>query len=144
MSYNNVTFLWHHRFTNLQSNILKGIHSFVCVCMLSHSVMSDSLWPHGLYPARLLCPWNFPGKNTGMGCHFLLQGIFLPQGLNPCLLHWQVDSLPLCHLESPLVCFKLCLSSTQLWSTVGLRKCCQVPSPLPPRGDRRKKKHIKS
>ena len=41
----------------------------------------------------LLCPWNFPGKNTGVGCHFLLQGIFLTQGLNPHLLHWQADSL---------------------------------------------------
>ena len=38
------------------------------------------------------------GKNTGVGCHFILQGIFPPQGLNPCLLHllhWQADSLPL-------------------------------------------------
>ena len=39
---------------------------------LSCSVVSDSLWPHGLSPARLLYPWNFPGKNTGVGCHFLL------------------------------------------------------------------------
>ena len=48
-----------------------------------------------------LCPWNFPGKNSGLGCHFLLQGIFLTQGLNPGLLHllhWQADSLPLSHL----------------------------------------------
>ena len=44
-----------------------------------------------------LCPWDFPGKNTGVGCHFLLQGILLTQGSNPCLLHWQVDSLPLSH-----------------------------------------------
>ena len=47
---------------------------------------------------------GFPIKNTGAGCHFLLQGIFLTQGLNPCLLwliHWQVDSLPLCHQGSP-------------------------------------------
>ena len=50
------------------------------------SVMSHSLWPHGLRPARLLCPRNFPGKNTEVGCHFLLQGIFLTQGSNPCLL----------------------------------------------------------
>ena len=41
-------------------------------CVLSHSVVSDSLWPHGLYPTRLLCPWNSPGKNIGMCCHFLL------------------------------------------------------------------------
>ena len=45
----------------------------------------------------LLSPWNFPGKNSGMGCHFLLQGVFPTQGLNPhhlCILHWQADSLP--------------------------------------------------
>ena len=44
---------------------------------------------------RILCPWNFPGKNTGVGCHFLPQGIFLTQGSNPSLLHllhWQVYS----------------------------------------------------
>ena len=42
---------------------------------------------HGLETARLLCPWSPPGKNTGVGCHFLLQRIFLTQGLNLCLLH---------------------------------------------------------
>ena len=41
---------------------------------------------------------GFPSKNTGVGCHFYLQGIFLDQGLNPHLLHWQADSLPLSHL----------------------------------------------
>ena len=45
----------------------------VCACMHTPLVMSDSLWPHGLWPARLLRPWDFSGKNTGMGCHFLLQ-----------------------------------------------------------------------
>ena len=40
---------------------------------VGHSVMSNSLWPHGLQPTRLLCPWNSPGKNNGVGCHFLLQ-----------------------------------------------------------------------
>ena len=44
---------------------------------------------------------NFPGKNTGVGCHFLLQGIFLTQGSNLSLLPWQADSLPQCHLGSP-------------------------------------------
>ena len=39
--------------------------------IFSHSVMSDSLQPHGLQPTRLHCPQNFPGKNTGVGCHFL-------------------------------------------------------------------------
>ena len=46
-----------------------------------------TLWPHGLQPARPLCPWDFPGKNTGAGCHTLLQGIFPTQGLNLHLLH---------------------------------------------------------
>ena len=57
--------------------------------------MSDSLQPHGLGPPRLVCPWNSPGKNTGVGYHSLFQGIFLAQRLNPHLLHWQVGSLPL-------------------------------------------------
>ena len=69
---------------------------------VSHSVVSDSLWSHGLYPARLLCSWNSPGKNIGVGCHFLLQGIFLTQGSNPHLLHWQADALPLSHLRSQI------------------------------------------
>ena len=61
-------------------------------CILSFVVYSLSpVWlfcdPHELLPARLLCPWNFPGKNTGAGCHFLLQGIFLTKGWNSHLLH---------------------------------------------------------
>ena len=48
----------------------------------SRSVMSDSLWPHGLYS-----PWDFPGQNTGVGSLSLLQWIFLTQGLNWGLLH---------------------------------------------------------
>ena len=62
------------------------------------SVVFNSLRPNGLYPARLLCPWDSAGKNTGVSCHFLLQGIFLAQGSNShflCLLHGQVDSLTL-------------------------------------------------
>ena len=50
---------------------------------------------------KLLCPWDFPGKNTGVDCHFLWQGIFLTQGWNPSLLPWQADSLPLSHWRSP-------------------------------------------
>ena len=76
------------------------------VCTHVCSVVCDSLWPHRPQPARLLCPWNFPGKNTEAGCHFLLQGIFPTQGLNLCLLcllHWQVNSFPLRHLGSPWI-----------------------------------------
>ena len=59
---------------------------FWTVCV-SRSVVSDSLQHQGLYLSRLLFPWDFPGKNAGVGCHYLLQGIFLIQGLNQGLLH---------------------------------------------------------
>ena len=49
--------------------------------------VSDSLRPHGLQPARPLCPWDSPGKNTAVGCHACLQGTFQTQGSNPGLLH---------------------------------------------------------
>ena len=48
--------------------------------------MSDSFGPDGLWPARLLYPWNSPGKNTGVACHFLLQGIFPTQVIRPTSL----------------------------------------------------------
>ena len=70
---------------------------------VSHSVVSDSGQPYGLQPTSLVCPQDFPGKNTGVGCHILLQGIFLTQEWNPCLLRWQADSLPLYHLGRPLL-----------------------------------------
>ena len=57
----------------------------VCVCV-NHSVVSDSLGPHELQPARLLCRWNSPVTNTGVDCHSLLQRIFPAQGSNPGLL----------------------------------------------------------
>ena len=46
--------------------------TYIDSSVLSHLVVSDFLQPHGLYPTRFLCPWNSPGKNTGVGCHFLL------------------------------------------------------------------------
>ena len=51
--------------------------------------------------ARLLCPWNSPGKNTGLGCHSLLQGIFPTQGLNLGLLHCRQILYHLSHQGSP-------------------------------------------
>ena len=66
--------------------------SKLCCCYcFSHSAMPHALGCHGLWPSGLLCPMDFPGKNTGMGCHFLLQRIFLTQVLN-LHLHWQADS----------------------------------------------------
>ena len=70
----------------------------------SHSVVSDSLRPHGLWPIRLFCPRDFPGKSAGVDCHFLLQGIFPTKELNPGLPHcWQT----LYHLSHQGVCLVL-------------------------------------
>ena len=54
-------------------------------------------------PWTIIHQGDFPGSNTAVGCHFLLQGIFLTPGSNLCLLHWQVDSLPLSHQGSPYI-----------------------------------------
>ena len=77
--------------------IAMRVITFSCVraCVCLHSVVSHSLQLHGLWPTRFLCPWDFPGKDTGLGCHFLLQRIFPTQGSNLRLLHllcWQADS----------------------------------------------------
>ena len=78
-------------------------------------VMSSSLQTFGLWPSRLLSPWDSPGKNIGGDCHALLQRIFLTQDLNPCLLcllHWLAGSLP---AEPLCVCV---LSRVQLFETL--------------------------
>ena len=68
----------------------------------SCSVVPDSLRPHGLWPTRFFCSWNFPGKNTGVGCNFLLQGIFQTQGSNPDLLHFRQILYGLSHWGRPV------------------------------------------
>ena len=79
-----------------------GPHLCCCCYTAVTKSCQTLLQPPGLKPTRLLCPWDFPGKNTGVGCHFLLQGmIILTQGSNPHLLHWQAESLPLSHQGSP-------------------------------------------
>ena len=64
---------------------------------VSCSVVSDSVRPHRRQPTRLPCPWDSPGKNIGVGCHALLQGIF-PSGIEPRSPALQADSL----LSEPL------------------------------------------
>ena len=66
----------------------KSTHAHACVCTREctpcvHSVLSNYFQPLGPQPTRLLCPWDFPGKNTVVGCHFFLQGIFLTPGIKP-------------------------------------------------------------
>ena len=73
------------------------IASFFIFSGCSCSVMSDSLRPFGLQPTGLLCPWDFSDKNTGMCCHFLLQGILPDPGSNPSLLHCRWIFHPLSH-----------------------------------------------
>ena len=96
---------WRHGylFWSLTAKLSSVLLHLLYVCLLSYTVMSNSLWRHGLQPTRFLCPCNFLGKNTGVGCHFLLQRIFPTQGSNLNLLrllHWQAVSLPLSHLGS--------------------------------------------
>ena len=101
--------------------------------MLSCSVVSNSLRPRGLQPARLLCPWDSPGKNTGVGCHALLQRIVPTQGSNSHLLHWQGDSLPLSYLGGLCVfdtqgLIKLIILQLHLeWNWLFLKTICGAP-----------------
>ena len=82
--------------------LILGSQEYACVGVCSGTqIVSNSLQPHGLSPSRILCPWDFSSKNAVVGCQFLLQGIFLTQGLNWPFLHRQADSLSLGHLGSP-------------------------------------------
>ena len=72
------------------------LHNTSSGCLCACSVVYNSLQPHGLLPTRLLCPGDFPGKNTGVGCCFLLQGIFSSE-IEPTSPALQADSLPLNH-----------------------------------------------
>ena len=59
------------RWAKDRRNLFSASTVYIQACVFSHSGVSDSLWPHRWQPTGLLCPWNFPGKNTGVGCHFL-------------------------------------------------------------------------
>ena len=75
--------LWHTLSVNWSPLVY-----YMCMCVgWAASVMSDSLWPYGPWPATLFCPWDSPGKNSGGGCYALLQEIFPTQGSHPSLLH---------------------------------------------------------
>src|SRR5574340_992076 len=86
--------------------------------------------PMDCSPTRLLCPWGSPGKNTGVGCHSLLRGLFMAQGSSPCLLrllHWQAGSLPLVsggkplllHYHFQLIIIYISLTKNRLFNTFG-------------------------
>ena len=113
----------------------KFIKELICVCV-SCSVVSNSLRPCGLEPSRLVCPCDFPGKNTGVGCHFLLQRIFLTQGSNSGLLHCRQILYHLSHQESPQRIklakwnFFLSLINTQAWRQIFLALNDWLPKKL--------------
>ena len=87
----------------------------VCVCVcVSGLVVSDSLWPQGLWPARLLCPWESPDKNAAVGCHSVLQEIFPTQGLKPGLSHCRQILYHLSCQASP----NMTLSEGKRWAKV--------------------------
>ena len=83
------------------------IHSWVNHVLYLHVVVVELLSHVQLFATpgtvdhQILLSMGFPGKNTGVGCHFLLQRIFATQGWNSCLLHWQAASLPLSHQSCP-------------------------------------------
>ena len=97
--------LRHYRLCLAQSKFTQW--SRKCKCVLSHSVTSSSLWPRGLQPTRLLCPWDSPAKNTGVGCHALVPGISTTQESNPGLPHCRWILYCLSHQEAqkmPVLC----------------------------------------
>ena len=86
-------------------------HQNVLPLCVPTSDVSNSLWPQRLYPARLLCPWDSPGKSIAVGCHSLLQGIILTQRLNPSLLYCRQILYHLSHQGSLKQLFIISLSS---------------------------------
>ena len=84
--------------------------------------MSNFLQSQGLQSTKLLCPWDLPGKNNGVRCHFLLQGIFLSQRLNLGLLHCRQMLYHLSHQGAKVAqsCLTLCNSmDCSLWNSPG-------------------------
>ena len=92
----NIHFIWTGKPNKLHDLIYSNIHSMVV--NESYSVMSSSLWSHGLYS-----PWNSPGQNTGVGNLSLLQGIFPTQRSNPGLLYCRWILYQLSHKGSPRI-----------------------------------------
>ena len=86
---------------------------FCCHRCCSCQVVSDSFVTLWTLAHEAPLSMGFPGKSTGVGCHSLLQAIFLTQRSNPRLLHWQKDSLALSHVGSPFIIYFRLISSVQ-------------------------------
>ena len=91
-------------------------------CCVTHCL--TLLQPLRQWPARLLCPWDFPGKNSGVGCHILLQGIFQTHpGMKPASPALQADSLLLSYQESPSM-EQLLLNCSQITAMNSKQNMC--------------------
>ena len=96
------------------------------VCAQSFSCSDSLQWPLGLWPTRLLCPWHFPGKNNGVGCHFLLQRIFPTQGIpNPEFPIWIsflscIGRWILYHHATVTISFDNCYLETHIQASLSL------------------------
>ena len=92
----------------------------------SHVRLLATLW--------LLCPWDSPGKNTGVGCHAVLQEVFLTQELNPHLLgvlHWQAGSLPLAPPKAMVKITSVPVNGTRLGQTQAIRPLLNIKDRTP-------------
>ena len=114
-------------FRDLERKYRENAASKVKMKSLSRVRLVATPWTR-LQPTRLLRPWDFPGKSTVVGCHFLLQGMFLTQGLNPGLPHCRQMLQPLSHRGSlvlepgPILMLKsvACKVTASCWPSVGL------------------------
>ena len=112
----------------------------ICICTFVVALIAKScptlFRPRGLKPLRLLCPLDYPGKNTRGSCHALLQGIFLTQGLNPCLLrwiiyHWITRETYICtyQIRSDQISRSVVSHSLRLHESQHARPPCPSPTP---------------
>ena len=113
----------------------------MCLCALC-SVVSNSLQLYGLQPTIFLCQRDSPGQDTETVCHFLLQGFFPTQGSNLCLLHWQVDSLPLNPFGKQKMLYHIASAGkvsprktpVHCQAHLVVSCCCHRPQPVSPEG----------
>ena len=104
----------------------------MCYIFVTHLMIMCAVSQSCPMPSRLLCPWDSPGKNPGVGCYFLLQGIFQTQGWNLCLLHCQAGSLPL-GLQS-----RRCRFDPWVWKMPWRRKWQPTPVFFPGKSHRQR------
>ena len=124
-----------HRHTHTHTHIHMCTHICnVYICKKRESVSqccAQLFVSHGMQPTRLLCPWNSPGKNTGVGFHSLLQGLSTTQGLNPGFLHFRQIFYCLSHQGSPFYMYMLqtymCMCIIHTYTYTHMHTCmCDV------------------